>query len=520
MGGWRTGGQPPDGMEELLMRIREGEPQETEEETEPMKEQETKREKQYRVAYERSQHKLHEVSEMADKYKGALDRLNYPPFHEGAVLSVRPDGLTIAAGGSFLEVLKPPDMELVPGDRVLIASGSMQVVSKVHSEPTGKTATFVKDLGDGKAEIEYGASPKIVFMGSGKPEKGDRVIMDNLISVIIDNMGKPATKYTFDTGSSGDSVGWDDIGGLEEAKEQLIQAIELPYKFPAIFKHYNQKPPKGILLHGVPGCGKTLLGKAVATSIAKIFKSPGGFIYVKAPELLNRYVGATEETIRLLFQQAQQFKKDKGFPAVLFIDEADAILAKRGSRRSSDMDKTIVPMFLSEMDGLEDSGALVILVTNRPDTLDAAVVREGRIDIKIRVGRPTAKVAYSIFGIYLKKKPLGKGLTCDKMSAQGRDELFSPKHVIYSIKTKEEVKRLTMGDIVTGSMIASIVERAASMALMRDLKGRTTTGVLEEDLSSAIYAQVKQTKEVEHKEALDMFIKDNRIKVEAVRREE
>ncbi len=506
--GWGDREQPQEINEELLMRQRE--------QIDEMLKRTTAPTQRKREPWDSSDTAKETILEQ----RKILDRLTSPPFRQGAVLSVNNGLVSIATGSGLVEAINPPKLELQSGDMVVLTPDTMQIVDKLCSEPIGRTATFVKELENGKSEVEYTGSTKIVFSGSKKMEKDDRVILDTTASVIIDNLGKMETKYTFDTGGSFDKVEWKDIGGLEEAKMELIQAIEMPYKFPEIFKYYNKKPLKGILLHGAPGCGKTMLGKAVATSLSKIFKGSGGFIYVKAPELLNRYVGATEETIRLLFQQAQQFKKDRGFPAVLFIDEADAILAKRGSRKSSDMDRTIVPMFLSEMDGLEDSGAIVMLVSNRPDTLDSAVVREGRIDIKIKVDRPTAQVAYDIFLIYMKGKPLGSKCNPKKLSVQARDELFSPKHVIYLVKTREGVVPMTLGHMATGSMIASIVERATSIALQRDIQAKTKTGILEKDVSSAVYAQVRQTKEVEHKEELKEFVDSLRREVVSVRREE
>ena len=454
------------------------------------------------------------------KQREIIDRLTHPPFRRGAVLSVNDGIVSLATGSGFIEVINPPKIELSSGDLVVLTPDCMQIVDKLYSEPIGKTATFVKSLDDKKSEVVYNGSAKIVFSGSKELEKDDRVILDTTASVIIDNLGKQETKYTFDTGGSFDKVSWDDIGGLEEAKRELIQAVEMPHKFPKIFKHYNKKSPKGILLYGPPGCGKTMLGKATATSLNKIFKGSGGFIYVKAPELLNRYVGATEETIRAIFQQAQEFKKNRGFPAVLFLDEADAILPKRGSRTSSDMDRTIVPMFLSEMDGLEESGALVMLVTNRPDVLDSAVVREGRIDIKIGVGRPTPQVAYEIFLIYMKRVPLGGRGSCKKLSVRARDRLFSPEHILYRIETRSKVLDMTLGHITSGSMIASIVERASSMALQRDISKKTKTGILSEDIDNAVLDTVRQHMGVEHKEELSEFVGSFKREVVSVRRGE
>src|SRR5208283_4208865 len=174
------------------------------------------------------------------------------------------------------------------------------------------------------------------------------------------------------------------------------EAIELPFTHKDIFAHYNKKPPKGLLLYGPPGCGKTLVGKATTNSLANIFGAKAissGFIYVKGPEILNMYVGESGRRIREIFQRGRKHFDKYKFPAVIFIDEAEAVLSERGTSRSSDVDKTIVPMFLSEMDGLDENHAIVMLATNRPKMLDPAVVREGRVDRHIKVSRPTVETA-------------------------------------------------------------------------------------------------------------------------------
>lgn len=201
--------------------------------------------------------------------------------------------------------------------------------------------------------------------------------MDPSGLVVVRDLGKDTQRFSLNQPST---VTWDDIGGLVDAKQQMLEAVELPWKHPDLYAHYGKKPLRGVLLYGPPGCGKTMLGAAAASSLARTHgkdQIESGYLYVKGPEILDPFVGVTEATIRELFERGRAHEKAHGYPATLFIDEADAILGKRGGNgpNSSIIDHTVVAQFLSEMDGLDKNGTIVILATNRADILDPAVTR-------------------------------------------------------------------------------------------------------------------------------------------------
>ena len=347
--------------------------------------------------------------------------------------------------------------------------------------------------------------------------------------VIVKNLGKDDQRFSV---SSKSQVTWDDVGGLEQAKEDLIDAVELPHSFRKLFGFYDKKPAKGILLYGPPGCGKTLLGKAVANAIARIYNNgepSEGFIYVKGPEILEKFVGIAESNVRQIFDRARKFQAKHGFPAVIFIDEAEAILATRDSGISSDVGRTVVPAFLNEMQGLDDSGAIVILATNRPDMLDPAAVRDGRIDTKIMVTRPTPASTRDIFLLNLKGKPLAKGVTAEDLAALGAAEFFSAARVLYEIRKRDgSVVNFTLKEILNGAMIATVVEKATSLAMRRDLAkmheaGATdeeaekyVSGISKEDLLAAIDRSQKQTRDLNFLDDLKDFVEDFKDQVVGV----
>lgn len=425
--------------------------------------------------------------------------------------------LIIVAEGKYLEVLSPPDLEVKLGSVVRIVAETAQVID-VASVAIGGNIGVVRQVIDALfTEVDYEASPRVVFTGEHENplEKGDRVILDGSGSVIVRNLGKEEQRFRF---TAETNVTWNDIGGLHEAKKQMIEAVELPSKHPELFKHYNKRPIKGVLLYGPPGCGKTMLAKATASALSST--DTPGLIYVKGPEVLDRYVGVAEATVRSLFERARFHKEQHGTPAVVFIDEADAILGKRGSGISSDVERTIVPMFLTEMDGLEDSGALVILATNRSDILDPAIVRDGRIDRKIKIDRPTPESAIDIFNIHLKNVPTQKGCKREAMAELGSNELFAPTRVLYQVRTSTRgVLDFTLGRIVNGAMIASAVDQASSIALHRDLEsGKKPLGVGPNDLVQAIDGIEKQVRDLNHADDLAEFVHDFRDDVIGISR--
>lgn len=395
------------------------------------------------------------------------------------------------------------------GEQVLINT-ALQIVS-IYKDPniTG-TITSVRSVLDSLyCEVDIDGKVNVVLNGIAEPEKGDRVILDSSNSVIIKNLGKKEEKFDY---QGKVVVDWDHIGGLEEAKRELREAIELPHRHPEIFKHYNKRPAKGILLYGPPGCGKTMLGKATATCLAQLSKAENtasGFIYIKGPEILDKWVGATESYIRQIFQNARMHQAEFGYPAVIFIDEADAILSKRGTGISTDIDKTVVPMFLTEMDGLDDSGALVLLATNRADALDPAVVRDGRIDRKIRVTRPNKQNTEEIFKLYLANVPIAEGLTKDELAAVGSENVFSEKHVLYKFNlVGGNHANLKLANIVNGGMINNIVQQATSRALRRDLETANGkfTGLQVNDIEESVNYTFSQNAHLDHKDEIREFV--------------
>ncbi|MBI3956752.1 MAG: AAA family ATPase [Candidatus Kerfeldbacteria bacterium] len=427
----------------------------------------------------------------------------------------------ITVEGKFLEVLLPKGCNVKPGDTVTVVMETMQIVD-VASVQVGGNVAYLRRVIDGTfSEVDYESAVRIVFNGkaAGSLEKGDRVVLDATATVIIRNLGKEDERFSF---TAETNVTWDEIGGLAEAKKQMIEAVELPHTNPKIFEFYGKRPVKGILLYGPPGCGKTMLGKATATALARIYRGDGasaGFIYIKDPEILDRFVGVAEATIRQIFARARKHKETHGYPAVVFIDEADAILAKRGSGISSDIERTIVPMFLTEMDGLEDSGALVILATNRSDILDPAVVRDGRIDRKIKIDRPTTESAAEIFLLNLKRVPLNNGYAREELAKLGSDEVFASRRVLYQIRTNSNgVRAFTLGDIVNGGMIVNVVDQATSIALHRDLGKKKPEGLCKSDLVAAVDAVERQNRDLNHTDELAEFVHDFREDVVSIQR--
>lgn len=455
----------------------------------------------------------------------ALEELSASPLSHGVIVEsyTRPNAggknknmSLISTGTSIVEVINSIS-GCKPGDPILV-NGNGAIVGKAHSSVGGDVVFFKREIDNIFIEVETHSGVRQVFKGSAgiNAEKGDRLVLDQGNFIVIQNLKRGEERFRFEENTG---VSWDDIGGLKMAKNQMLEAVELPYKNPEVFKYYGKRPTKGILLYGPPGCGKTMLGKAAATSIANTYKSKttSAFMYVKGPEILDKYVGVAEATIRSLFAAAKDHKNRYNFPAVIFIDEAEAVLSRRGSGISSDIERTIVPMFLTEMDGLQESGALIILATNRPDILDPAIIRDGRIDNKIRVTRPDQTSTEDILRLTLEGKPV-KDDVC-KMINESVKQLFSPKRVLYQIRTKSHGElTFPLSAIVSGGMVVNLINIAITMAMRRDFQNNKKSGIKTEDVMAAIEEIELQHRDLNHTDDIKDFIHDFKEDVIEIRK--
>ena len=446
--------------------------------------------------------------------------LNYFPYYveELVKLNVKRGQMLVAVGGG-LQACEIPYYKRIPklqvGDFIAMTN-SGQIWSVLPYTVEGSIRKVIKVLPNDRFEVETEGGSTVAMVKSHTIEEineGDRIIADEAQKVIIECLG-PAKKKAI---AQEITITWEDVGGLNEAKLQLQEAVEHPYKFPEVYKHYNKGLPKGVLLYGPPGNGKTMLAKAVANAVGKIYNKEGGFIYIKGPEILTKWVGETEGIIRGIFAQARKFKEESGAPAVVFIDEADAVLNRRGSRRSSDVDTTIVPMFLAEMDGLEESSAIILLATNRSDALDPAVVRDGRIDRKIYVSRPDMTTATAIFNLYFNKVPLQMDTHIAVETAV--KALFDEEKVLYQLEMQGSKNHIPIRfhHISSGAMIAGIVDHASMLAMRRDLANDVQTGIGIKDIQNAVAQVFEQNTHLDHQEAVHTYMEENGMNINEIR---
>ncbi len=398
-----------------------------------------------------------------------LKRLTEGALKYGTIVARDGSYFVVTFGNDRIRVLTHEEAQI--GDTVTITETG-QIVEVSEALSFGTLGILRRVIDYSRVEVEAGGmiSAKAISsrVNRANLKPGLQVILDHTGHVVVEVL--PFDEQTY--APTDTMVHWDDIGGNDNAKRELIEAITLLRGGDERHKAYGIATPKGILLYGPPGCGKTMLGKAAATELAKDGK--GSFLYIKATELLHSYVGMSEAAIRQLFAAAKKRFAESGQPVVIFIDEADALLAKRGSGVSSDVEKTIVPTFLTEMDGMEKSGAFVILATNRADSLDPAVVRDGRIDRKIAVVKPEVQHGRDILELNLRNIPIAEGVDKEEMIKEATLAIYRP-----GSKLEEEI---------SGALIAAAVDRAKRRAVVREVTAPETTapGLTLEDLTSAV----------------------------------
>jgi proteasome-associated ATPase len=416
-----------------------------------------------------------------------LKRLTAPSYHLGVVLAVFKDRVIVDTGNQLFELDKvESSLDVKVGQSVDIHPETGQIVRTSEYTAFGVTGK-VTAIDEGLIQVNTPSGLVTTkYSMVGAVSVGDKVVMNSTNHIIMYRMPEQS-QYAFKTQSVLD---WSDIGAQEDAKKELIAALETPFTQSALFQFFNKKRIKGCLLWGRPGNGKTLLGRAAAGSLARMHgkeAQESGFIYIKGPEILDKYVGETEQRIGEAFDFGKAHFKKYGYPAVLFLDEADAILIRRGSRTASGMEQTIVPMFNARMDGIEDSGVFVILATNRADILDPAVIRPGRIDRRVFAAPPTKENAPSIFDIHMRGIPVANGVSKEQLIAATVDSLYSSKFPLYYIETEDGGRStFTLGSLVSGAIIAGIVERASAIAIDRVITEHVANGMCYDELVKAM----------------------------------
>jgi proteasome-associated ATPase len=449
---------------------------------------------------------LREARDQIVALKEEVDRLAQPPSGFGIFLSAQDDNTAdVFTGGRKMRVNVSPNVdleELRPGQEVVL-NEALNIVIAQGYETVGEVVMLKELLADGDRAlvISHADEERIVRLASPLLDQvlrgGDSLMLEPRSGYVYERIPKAEVEELIL--EEVPDIAYTDIGGLTSQIEQIRDAIELPYLHADLYREHQLRPPKGVLLYGPPGCGKTLIAKAVANSLAKQVQAKAAadsdgsnkpaegksfFLNIKGPELLNKYVGETERHIRLVFQRARE-KASEGMPVIVFFDEMDSIFRTRGSGVSSDVENTIVPQLLSEIDGVEGlENVIVIGASNREDMIDPAILRPGRLDVKIKIERPDAEAAKDIFSKYvLAGLPLhpddlaehGGSVTAtvDEMIQRTVERMYTESEenrfleVTYANGDKEV---LYFKDFNSGAMIENIVARAKQMAIKQFLE--------------------------------------------------
>ncbi len=458
---------------------------------------------------EKLSYTLREAREHIATLRDEVDKLSQPPSAYGVVVGKNDDGtVDVLTSGRKMRVSLHPEIDHESLDRgaEVVLNESFNVVLARSPEATGEVVTIRELMDDGVRALVVGRADEERVCELADSVRGmhlragDTMRLDTRTNLLLERLPRPEVEDLLL--EEVPDIGYADIGGLDTQIEQIADAVELPFLYAELFAEHQLPAPKGILLYGPPGCGKTLIAKAVANSLAtKVAEKTGGekgrsyFINIKGPELLNKYVGETERQIRLVFQRARE-KSEEGWPVIVFFDEMDSMFRTRGSGISSDMESTIVPQLLAEIDGVEGlRNVIVIGATNREDLIDPAILRPGRLDVKIKIERPDAGAARQIFARYLTDEiPIAAGEQIASMIDATVAEMYRDDEanqfleVTYQNGDKEI---LYYKDFSSGAMIENIVRRAKKLAIKRVIAGGPR-GVCTQDLIDSIKQEYKE----------------------------
>jgi proteasome-associated ATPase len=459
--------------------------------------------------------------------KEEVDRLAQPPSGYGVFLTQYEDGtVDVFTGGRKLRVAVSPAVELDSlrrGQEVLL-NDALNVVDALGFERAGEVVMLkevldnIEGVADRALVISHADEERVVYLAdtlvASQLRAGDSLLIETRSAYAYERIPKSEVEEL--VLEEVPDIDYHDIGGLDRQIEQIRDAVELPFLHSELFREHYLRPPKGVLLYGPPGCGKTLIAKAVANSLAKKIAERQGqekrtsyFLNIKGPELLNKYVGETERHIRLIFQRARE-KASEGTPVIVFFDEMDSVFRTRGSGVSSDVENTIVPQLLSEIDGVEGlENVIVIGASNREDMIDPAILRPGRLDVKIKIERPDAEAAKDIFSKYiLTVLPLhsddlaehgGSAESCVaamiqavvlRMYSETEENRFL--EVTYANGDKEV---LYFKDFNSGAMIQNIVDRAKKMAI-KEFLATSRKGVRLQHLLDACVDEFRENEDL------------------------
>lgn len=475
------------------------------------------------------------------KVSEVVAKLTAPANRIGMLLDLPGESLAhiVVGGAEYYANVDPrvAEADLKIGTQILV-NEAYAVIRTLGYDRNGPILKLTEALADGRLrfEQEMGRQSLILRRSSDligmELKAGDELRIDSSHRIALEKLAdRKATKHVLDEVPN---VTWEQIGGQQEAIAAIRKAIEYPLLHASTFEQFKFSQPKGFLLYGPPGCGKTLIGQAAAGSLSKLVGesrgtagdrrqpiSGGAFLHVKGPEILNMWLGESERMVRDLFAQARAKRQDGALPFI-FIDEAESILGTRRAMRSFNISNTLVPMFCSEMDGIESlRDVVIILASNRPDLIDPAVLRPGRIDRKIKVARPNREAAAEILKVYLSDDlPLDAALLDERGGDQAKamgslghdvvDRIFrkTDENRLLSVRLRSgQQKVLYRGDLVSGAILASIVQRAKEKAIDRTIQSGQPAGLLAQDLFDAVTEEFREGEVLPPDDAAEEWLK-------------